>query len=281
MPGVVGEMKQTVTLLSHEPRVRFTAYFNKADEHNPESLFFTFPLAMEAAQAHFDTAGLPLAYDREQLPGACRDWFTAGSFVAVESKANPRAGCLTLACPDAPLFHVGGFHFARRRRDVSDANQALLMAWATNNYWDTNFRASQPGFLRFRFELARSDAYQPAESARFAESVARPVLFHPMVQTPAKPVGEMLISPMHESVNVVSMKPDGADSAIVVSLRNHSDAPVEVAPAFPGRRISGIAVLNAVEEPARTVAAGASVELPARRTTTLRIAFVPDTASVT
>ncbi|MFO1522224.1 MAG: hypothetical protein U1G05_09340 [Kiritimatiellia bacterium] len=134
--GVRGAMQQTLTLPAYEDRVCFEAFFNKADETDPESLYFTFPFKLDRARAHFDTAGVSVACDEEQLPGACRDWFTAGSFVAVEGRGrgNPRAAALTLACPDAPLFQLGGFHYARRQRDVSGIRPSLVMAWATNNY---------------------------------------------------------------------------------------------------------------------------------------------------
>ncbi len=282
MPGAKGEMKQTLTLLAYEDRVRFEAFFNKADETDPESLFFTFPFKADNPQAHFDTCGVAVAYDKEQLPGACRDWLTAESFVAIESKKNPdrkegdknSTGCLTLACPDAPLFQLGGFNYARRLRDVSKINQALVIAWPTNNYWDTNFRASQPGYLRFRYELICTPTYNPAQAARFGAAMGRPVMFHPVVATDQGASDRALIANLPDSVTVVSLKPD-QDGSIHVGLRNHATKPVSASPRFPGRAIAAMMRINPLGAHVQSPKIGKSLILPARATTWLRIAFAP------
>lgn len=280
MPGVNGEMRQTISLPAHEDRVRFEAFFNKADDANPESLYFTFPFKIGDAQAHFDTAGVSVAYDKEQLPGACRDWFTAGSFVAVAGgpQAGNSGGCLTLACPDAPLFQLGGFTYARRQREVSRVNQALVMAWPTNNYWNTNFKASQPGWLRFRYELAHTPAYHPAWSASFASAVSRPVMFHPVVSMASGLPDRALIAGLDADLTVVSLKP-GTCGSLIVGLRNHAPEPRLLRPTFPGRPPAALVRLNALEQDVSTLAPDAPLELAARATTWLRVSFAPPRAA--
>jgi alpha-mannosidase len=176
LAGIHGELTQSITLLAHEPRVRCSAYFNKADVMDPESLYFTFPFRMPQAQMYFESGTQAVAFDRDQLPGACRDWVAAESWVAVAGAE----GCLVLACPDAPLFQVGGFNYGRGIKNAGGLDQAFLLAWPMNNYWNTNFRASQPGFIRLRYELTWLNQFDPAECARFGASCARPVLFHPV-----------------------------------------------------------------------------------------------------
>jgi hypothetical protein len=271
LPGVHGTMVQTISLLRHEPRVRFTAYFNKSEELNPESLYFMFPMRIDKPQAHFDSAGVPVAFDKEQLPGVSRNWFTAGSFVAVEG-TGPEQGCITLACPDAPLFQLGGFNYGREQCEGSKINQALVLAWPTNNYWNTNFRASQPGHLRFQYELEWTPAYSPAGAARFAASVARPVIFHPVTSMNEGSDTQCLLEGVSAETTVVTLKSDG-DKAVIVGLRNHSEKPISVDPVFPGRTIAAVSRVNALAEEAAHLPIGAPVELPARRTSWYRFAF--------
>jgi len=183
MMGINGELLQTITLLAHEPRVRCEAYFNKADVTDPESLYFTFPLHMPQAQTHFDSSGLAVAFDRDQLPGACRDWVAVGDWLAVSNQQ----GCLMLACPDAPMFQIGGFNYGRGLKSASGLNQALLLAWPMNNYWNTNFRASQPGLIRLRYEMAFREQYDPDACARFGSSCSTPVIFHPIAGSVSQP----------------------------------------------------------------------------------------------
>jgi hypothetical protein len=156
--------------------VRCEAYLNKGNVSFPEALYFTFPCQMKQARMHFDAGGQATAFDEEQLPGACRDWLAAGDWVSVSGDE----GCLVLACPDAPLWQTGGFNYGRGIKSGVDLDQSLLLAWPMNNYWNTNFRAAQPGVVRLRWELAFFEKFNANQCAQFGASVAQPVVWHPM-----------------------------------------------------------------------------------------------------
>lgn len=269
MPGINGEIRLTISLPRHEDRVRFTAFFNKADIMEPESLYFSFPFKMPSARAHFDTAGVVVGFEREQLPGASRGWVTAGSMMVVESDT---AGSLTLACPDAPLFQIGGFHYGRDLRNANGLNQALLFAWPMNNYWNTNFRASQPGLVRFRYELTRGAAFNPAASARFAAAVARPVMFHPVASLSTGPQPATLVQGLPDCVSIVSLKCAGPD-ALVLVLRNHGSVACPVTPSFPGRPACSTGLAGILEETPIPQPAGLPVVIPPRSAISLHVSF--------
>jgi hypothetical protein len=260
MPGVAGEMQQTISLLADEPRVRFEAYFNKADGLAPESLYFAFPFNMPEAIASFDTAGGAVDFDREQLPGACRDWFTAGSYVAVSGQP----GRLVLACPDAPLFQIGGFSYGRGRQTAAGINQAWLLAWPMNNYWNTNFRASQPGFVRFRYELAWFGFGSPAAAARFAAAVARPVVFHPVAASAGSQLTPLLPGDLDADITVVMLKLAADGHGLVIGLHNHADQPRPVTPTSLGAASGRLVRLSTLEEPVEQLPAGQPVFIPGR-----------------
>jgi alpha-mannosidase len=176
LAGIEGELEQTITLFAHEPRVRFEAYFNKGNVTEPEALYFTFPFQMPQAQLFFDSGGEATAFDADQLPGACRDWLATGDWLALAGAK----GCVVIACPDAPLWQVGGFNYGRGIKSSVGLNQALLLAWPMNNYWNTNFRAAQPGFIRLRWELACFETFETTACADFGASSARQVVWHPL-----------------------------------------------------------------------------------------------------
>jgi hypothetical protein len=56
-----------------------------------------------------------------------------------------------------------------------------------NNYWNTNFRASQPGLIRLRYEMAFREQYDPDACARFGSSCSTPVIFHPIAGSVSQP----------------------------------------------------------------------------------------------
>ena len=84
----------------------------------------------------------------DQLPGVCRDYFTVQGWVDFN---NGDQG-VTIATPDNPLVQLGDFSFAHNRSTFT-LDRALLLSWVTNNYWETNFPAYQPGTVTARYHI--------------------------------------------------------------------------------------------------------------------------------
>ena len=96
--------------------------------------------------------------DEDQMPGACKNWFTMGLWADV---SNDDYG-ITWVTLDTPLVQVGGITAtllnSQTRPEVwrrSVGRTQKLYAWAMNNHWGTNYRAYQEGPTRFRFALRR------------------------------------------------------------------------------------------------------------------------------
>lgn len=174
-PGVHA-LRQRLTLQAASPVIGLEVELDKAPGEAPEATYFAFPLALGAGwRCHFDTAGLAVELDAGQLPGACRNWLTVESYVALHG-----AGWgATLFCPDAPMVMAGGFHFGPPLASVPREANPMLLAWPLNNYWNTNFPLQQPGPIRLRYGLLPHRGFDAAEAARQAQAFANPVLVHP------------------------------------------------------------------------------------------------------
>jgi hypothetical protein len=86
---------------------------------------------------------------REQLPNTSQHYLTTQRFIRLQDEHKG----LSVACPDTPLWQVGGFTFGRHKQGYVERSEAMLLAWLCNNYWDTNFQADQTGQFRQRFRL--------------------------------------------------------------------------------------------------------------------------------
>lgn len=89
-------------------------------------------------------------------------------------------GAVALLTPDAPLVQFGDFHFGPPPESVDRVRDPLLLSWAANNYWDTNFPQIQHGPVKLRYgllTLARPDSSAIAEHAAHLRS---PVLTWPV-----------------------------------------------------------------------------------------------------
>ena len=179
-PGVEN-FTQRIMLYALKPLITLNAAFHKQEVRTPESLYFAFPLRLAPGwRCHFDSAGVPVELDAEQLPGASRDWFTVESFVVLHEKEYGVA----LFCPDAPMIQAGGFGFGRRSKAIARGENPLLLAWPLNNYWDTNFRPAQPGFISLTWHVTSFAAYDGAALKQEAEGLRAGVEVHPALVMP-------------------------------------------------------------------------------------------------
>ncbi|HYE07721.1 MAG TPA: glycosyl hydrolase-related protein [Planctomycetota bacterium] len=264
------ELETRIGLGSLDDRVRCVALMRKADVREYESICFTFPLALDAGwRAHFDTAGAATELDAEQLPGASRDWVTVDRWAAMH---DARA-CVALACIDAPLVQLGAFNVGKGQKRVERPAGPLLVAWPANNLWTTNFRASQPGRILARYELATMPAYDAAACARFGDLACAPIEVHPIIGD-QRPSGEVVVA-RGDGVRVLAIKPAEDGDGVIVRVTN-AGARAAQALLTPSGFTLGRAMRCSTLEEAReavAIAGGAArIDLAPRAIATIRLA---------
>jgi len=206
----------------------------------PESFYLVFPLALGAGwNAHFDTAGVPVEFGAEQLPGTARDFVTVARWACMHDSSQ----AFVLACPDAPLVQLGGFRFGGGPGAVSRTSSPLLLGWFASNYWFTNFRAAQPGSARFRYELGRLAGYDLIACSEFGERAAVPVEAHPVITLPSVRSGQ-LVSVQPRGVRIECVEPL-ADRRVRVRLLNPATESVRAEVGF------GVGAERTVDLPGR------------------------------
>jgi alpha-mannosidase len=168
---------QRVRFDAIDPVIRIDIEVDLEADASPRGVYFALPLAMESGwRAEFDTAGQRVALDEEQLPGASRGWVTAQSTAAMWDAH----GAVALLTPDAPLVQFGDFHFGPPPERIDRVADPLLLSWAANNYWETNFPRVQSGPVRLRYGLLTLAGHDPAEIFEHAAKLRTPVLTWPV-----------------------------------------------------------------------------------------------------
>jgi hypothetical protein len=133
-----------------EDNLELEVVLDKVALDDPHALYVCFPLELDSdARCHFETAGALVELDHEQLPNTSKHYLTTQRFIRLQDASHG----LTVACPDTPLWQVGGFTFGRHASGEVERTEAMLVGWLTNNYWDTNFQADQSGEIRQTFRL--------------------------------------------------------------------------------------------------------------------------------
>lgn len=212
---------QRIKLCALRPAVELSATFHKDDTRHAEAVYFAFPLELPDWSAHYDAAGVPTLWHDEQLDGSCKNWVSAGAWASIH---NAAAG-VTLAMPDTPLAQFGDFGFGRPQGFADRRNKPLLLGWALNNYWMTNFRASQAGPVRVRYELITHGAFDPVVATHAGLVAGYPVEVHPAMG--AAPAARQFLRVSHPAVIPVQFSPcdDGSRSLLLI-LQNVTAGPV-------------------------------------------------------
>ncbi len=237
-----------------------------------ESVNFAFPFAVPNGDMLLD---LPLAVCRpeaDQMPSACKNWFTVGRWADVSNKSRG----ITWVTLDAPLVQVGGITATLLnsqtnpdiwRKHVEPTQK--LYSWAMNNHWGTNYRAYQEGPTVFRFILRPHRKREIAEASRFATGLSQPLL--PTRASGAKLSGTPLLRVEPDDVIVTDLKPSDDGRAVIVRLFGASTKTRSATLKWGGPQPKAVFLSDTSEHPGKKV--GGKIEVPASGLVSLRAEF--------
>ena len=163
-PGANG-IETEVTLVEGLPQVEITTRIDKRLVYDPEAVLYRFAFEGLPADLRLSIPGGAFALEREQLPGANRNYLNARSWVDLGGLGAGGAGSVTFVTLDVPMVQVGSLGTDpivtgwRTRAERSN----VVWSYVMNNYWETNYRAGQEGTVELRY-LIVPDA-EPESSA--------------------------------------------------------------------------------------------------------------------
>lgn len=276
--GIEGEVIQRVFLPDAGEYIECESTWHMGITTYPESVYVLFPFALPDATPRYDVGGLSVIPGEEQLPGVCRDYFMAQGWVDF---SNAQRG-VTVALPENPLFQLGNFHFGDYQMEFT-LERPMLLSWAATNYWETNFRAHQPGLVQARYRLYphaggfdESSAFRCGQEALYSE----PLLQHlgePRGGDPMLPVQGSLLQLPQPPVAVLHIKPDEDKRGVLVRLLNLSDEKQVSEIGSNLIRIIAARRCNLLEVPQESIPVEAGclrVELEPRQTLTVRLSVL-------
>lgn len=164
----------------------------------------------------------------DQLPGACKNWFTVGRWVDV---SNDRCG-VTWATLDAPMVEVGimsgnligSINNPLAWRAKIEPTQTFY-SWVMNNHWHTNYKADQSGPTTFRYALQPHKQYDPMAAQRFGIECSQPLVAVPA--SGESPNEQSLFQLDTADVLVASIKPSADGKAQIVRLFGAAGKPAK------------------------------------------------------
>jgi len=217
----------------------------------PEAVHLAFPLAVDSPTVRYDLAVGLCRAEADQAPGGNRNHLTVATYADV---SGPDFG-VTLACPDAPLIEVGALRADPVVTGWTERLEpsATLYAYVMNNYWETNYRAEQPGPVTLRHVLWPHGRFDAVAARRRGQEARRPL--HAIPVGPDRRPLRPPVHPTGEGLEILRLRPM-PDGRWLLVLHSVAETPLTVGwvdrPAAirecdldgrPGRPVAGEVVL--------------------------------------
>jgi hypothetical protein len=172
---------RTIELWRREPRARVTERFDRIAQNAPEVFYIGFALPEPSPLPVFCCGGMQFTPYRDQIPGACRDYFGIDGWAHYAGAGGHRLWVTR----DAPLVAVGRPHFIERHQE-EPAEKHRIYAMVFDNCWHTNFVADSHGTMEFQFDLVWRPAIdKPADLAEALAGDPVTVVNAPVREEPA------------------------------------------------------------------------------------------------
>ena len=223
-PGC-NRLSREVRLVDGIDRVDISDLIDKKAIRAIEGVHLGFDFNVPDPVVHINSPGTIDQPEKDQLPGACKNWFCVERWVDISDGGRG----VTWSTTDAPLMEMGGLT-ANLPRSQPDPNVYLktirpssqIYSWVMNNHWHTNYRADQEGPVWFHYAIQPHAAYDALAATHFGVESTEPLIVAPA--SGATPLASCLsIKP--PGVIVTAFKPSDDGKALIVRLFNPTSRP--------------------------------------------------------
>ncbi len=268
-PGCA-KFSREIRVIDGVDRVDILNTLDKTAVREKEGVHLGFAFNVPGCTTRMDIPWAVIRPEIDQLPGACKNWFTVGRWVDV-SNQDYGVTCATL---DAPLVEVGAIT-ANLIGSQTDPNAWIgktessptFYSWVMNNHWHTNYLAEQSGPTTFRYALQPHKQYDAIAAQRFGIECSQP-----LVVVPARgvaPAAASLLELDTPDVIVASIKPSADGRAQIVRLFGAAGKPAKVKLKWNSSRARAVYRSNLAED--RVAPMAGPVDVGAWEIVTLRV----------
>ncbi|MEZ5082803.1 MAG: glycoside hydrolase family 38 C-terminal domain-containing protein [Bacteroidales bacterium] len=213
-PGCNSLIRQ-IKIIKGIDRIDIKNIVDKKDILEPEGLHFAFPFNIPNGKVRISNAWGYFEVESEQLPAANRNYFSANRWADV---SNDNYG-ITFVPIDAPLIEIGNITTDPIDYGWIDSlpQSQTLFSYIMNNYWETNYKASQHGKVEFNYSIYPHREFDPLQSEKFSVQLFQPLI--PIVVDASMKQNEIPFTIRNKNVIIETMKPM-PDQFTLVKLYN-------------------------------------------------------------
>ncbi|MPY91162.1 MAG: hypothetical protein GEU99_25030 [Luteitalea sp.] len=276
----------------HTPTIRteYVVYdkLKRVDIHNElqkepvrskEAVYFAFPFAARKPAFSYQIQNGWVRPNEDQLPGAAREWFATQNLVRVQDGDFS----IAWASPDAPLVTLTDINRGKWLTHL-DVTNGHVFSYVMNNYWFTNYKASQGGEFSFSYSLTSGSGMSLEDLGQFDADARAPVFPYSLFSSfsasvehtdrPLSPVAESLMTAAAPNTQMVVLKAAEDGEGYILRFRETAGRSGSVELKFPTLEIKDAHLCNGVEVPQKRLehtSSSITVPFTANGYTTVRI----------
>lgn len=137
---------------------------------DPEGVYVAFPFELNNGVTLCDVAGGEMTAGTGQIEGSSTDWTSVQDYVAICNDSVQ----VVMTSPEIPLYQFGDLNLGKFQKKYTPQSTRLY-SWVLNNYWITNFLASQTGELTWSYQITSSADVSPSFRKNFGNSQRIPL----------------------------------------------------------------------------------------------------------
>ena len=217
-------VSRSVRLIQGLPWVEISDVVDKLPLPAKDGIHFGFGFDIPNAITRLDIPWGVMEVEKEQLPGANRNWLTMQRWADI---SNEKEG-VTWCSLDAPLIESGsmtanqsGTWSGERKPWLKELEPgSAIYSWVMNNHWFTNFPLTQDGPVTFRYRILPHGVYDAATANHFGLEQAQPLVsFAAKNNAISKSLFALEGS---AAVSVSILKSTSAANSVIIRLRSVS-----------------------------------------------------------
>jgi hypothetical protein len=170
-------IRTEIRLSNSERKIRIWNRVQKDEVQAPEGVYFAFPFAATPARIRYESQNAWVDPEKDQLPGANKEWFVAQQWVSV---SGPDAS-IGLTLDEAPLLTLGDIDRGAWPKTLSIRN-GTVFSYVMNNYDGDDERPVQGGTFDFHYSITSDATFQPERLSRFAREETRSLESDPVTE---------------------------------------------------------------------------------------------------
>ncbi|MCF8369281.1 MAG: hypothetical protein K9G76_09590 [Bacteroidales bacterium] len=237
-----------IRLFHHVKQIEFHYSMVKLAVTEPEAVYVAFPFHHENSQITFDVQGGMVHPGINQLEGTSSDWSTMQNFVSLNNGRSQ----IVLGSIEVPLVQFGDINTGRYYYNYIP-KRPHIYSWVLNNYWTTNFRASQEGEMNWSYYITSTADTSKSFAARFGSDGRIPLIARvlPAGREDGEQKDKTILNLDYPGVILVNASPSINGKGVVLQLRETDgvSSEIETDKIFSRSSIKTISVVNVLEEP--------------------------------